>query len=288
MKIGKRICVAFIASMFISVSGYGIAGQLVQAKPDKTLDKACHPLKDKHKDKDPKSYKKDKKTCAPATSVAFSAGGCTITVASKPGSVVVYGAYSGSKTRGWESTPTIVPDSGSLTVSTGGDMGMVSYVKVTGIDGIELAYHETPVTAESCVTTIANGGYPAKWADAPIDSIVDPWGMYNRQPASYTAFRVWASGRYMPYWGGSGNSNQWDDNARAAGIPVDKTPKAGDVAISNSGAWGHAMYVEKVNADGSIDVSDYSQQFDGLYREYPLSASIVSARGLVFIHFSKE
>lgn len=129
------------------------------------------------------------------------------------------------------------------------------------------------------------GGYPGKWAFAPMDSIIDSWGMYNRECVSWTAYKVYASGRFMPYWGGIGNANQWDDNARRAGIPVDTRPRPDDVAVSNSGTWGHVMYVESVGADGSIYVSDYNQQYDGLYREYWISGETVRARGLVFIHF---
>lgn len=131
----------------------------------------------------------------------------------------------------------------------------------------------------------AGGGYPGVWAYAPMDSMLDSWGMYNRECVSYTAYKVEASGRYMPYWGGYGNANQWDDNARAMGIPVDGNPRQGDVAVSNSGTWGHVMYVEAVSGDGSIYVSDYNQQYDGLYREYTVGVATVKSRGLVFIHF---
>lgn len=127
------------------------------------------------------------------------------------------------------------------------------------------------------------GGYPGKWAFAPMDSIIDSWGMYNRECVSYTAWKVWSTGRYMPYWGGRGNAKQWDDNARAEGIPVDGNPRAGDVAISNAGIYGHTMYVEEVYGDGSIRVSDYNQQWDGLYRMYTISAA--KADSFVYIHF---
>lgn len=127
-------------------------------------------------------------------------------------------------------------------------------------------------------------GYP--WANAPFpNSIVDPWGMFQRQCVSYTAWKVWKSGRHMPYWGGIGNANQWDDNARDAGIPVDKNPRKGDVAVSNAGTYGHVMYVEQVSSDGSIYVSDYNQQFDGNYREYWISADTVRSKNLLFVHF---
>lgn len=124
------------------------------------------------------------------------------------------------------------------------------------------------------------GGYPARWCEIPQDSVIDSWGMYNRECVSYTAFRVAASGRYMPYWGGYGNANQWDDNARAAGIPVDGNPRPGDVAISNAGAYGHAMYVESVNANGTINISQYNAALNGRY-----STNTISPGNLVFIHF---
>jgi peptidoglycan DL-endopeptidase CwlO len=124
------------------------------------------------------------------------------------------------------------------------------------------------------------GGYPAKWCQIPQDSVIDDWGMYNRECVSYTAFRVAASGRNMPYWGGRGNANQWDDNARAAGIPTDTRPRVGDVAISNSGFYGHAMYVEAVNSNGTIFISQYNASLDGRF-----STNTISPSGLYFIHF---
>jgi len=124
------------------------------------------------------------------------------------------------------------------------------------------------------------GGYPARWCEIAQDSVIDNWGMYNRECVSYTAFRVAASGRYMPYWGGVGNANQWDDDARAAGIPVDGTPRAGDVAISNAGAYGHAMYVESVNSNGTINISQYNASLNGTF-----STNTISVGALVFIHF---
>jgi len=124
------------------------------------------------------------------------------------------------------------------------------------------------------------GGYPGKWCNIPMDSTVDDWGMYNRECVSYTAFKVAQSGRNMPYWGGIGNANQWDDNARSQGIPVDYSPRAGDVAVSNAGQYGHVMYVESVNGNGTINISQYNADWRGTY-----STNTISASGLVFIHF---
>ena len=123
--------------------------------------------------------------------------------------------------------------------------------------------------------------YPQNWCNAPMDSIVDTWGMYNRECVSWTAYRVAASGRYMPYWGGRGNANQWDDNARAAGIPVDREPRVGDVGVSNSGYYGHTVYVEAVNGDGTIAVSQFNHDWGGTYSFAPR----MPIGNLVFIHF---
>ncbi len=123
--------------------------------------------------------------------------------------------------------------------------------------------------------------YPAKWCAIPQDSVIDSWGMYNRECVSYTAWKVYESGRRMPYWGGHGNANQWDENARAEGIPVDGTPRAGDIAVSNRGYYGHVMFVESVNGNGTINISQYNAGLNGTYsRVYNMSTS-----GLVFIHF---
>jgi peptidoglycan DL-endopeptidase CwlO len=130
-----------------------------------------------------------------------------------------------------------------------------------------------------------NDTYPNGWRNAYQDSLIDNWGMYNRECVSYTAWKVYESGRYMPYWGGVGNANQWDNNAIAAGIPTDYSPRPGDVAIKNSSPYGHAMYVEKVYGDGAIYVSQYNADLTGHYSEAYLSAATVSIYGLVFIHF---
>ncbi len=123
------------------------------------------------------------------------------------------------------------------------------------------------------------GGYPGYLCNAAQDTVVDPWGMYNRECVSYTAFKVAASGRHMPYWGGAGNANQWPSNARSSGIPVDGSPRAGDVAISMAGPYGHAMYVEAVSG-GNIFVSQYNYGTPGTF-----STMTIPSGGLSFIHF---
>ncbi len=59
------------------------------------------------------------------------------------------------------------------------------------------------------------------------------------------------------------NANRWDDMARAAGLRVDHAPSAGAIFQSDSGWYGHVGYVESVNADGSINVSE--RNYSGCY-----------------------
>lgn len=59
------------------------------------------------------------------------------------------------------------------------------------------------------------------------------------------------------------NANRWDDMARAAGLLVNHTPAAGAIFQSDSGWYGHVGYVESVNADGSINVSE--RNYSGCY-----------------------
>lgn len=124
------------------------------------------------------------------------------------------------------------------------------------------------------------GGYPSYLDRAPKDSLIDPWGMYNRECVSYTAWKVYQAYGRMPYWGGRGNANQWPASAQADGIPTGSAPKVGSVAISMAGYYGHAMWVEAVYPNGKIRVSQYNYELQGYYSEMTINAS-----GLTYIYF---
>jgi surface antigen len=124
-----------------------------------------------------------------------------------------------------------------------------------------------------------HGGYPAYLDRAGQDSLVDPWGMYNRECVSYTAWRVYQTFGQMPYWGGHGNANQWPASARADGIETGSIPRAHSVAISMGGAYGHAMWVEGVSGS-TIYVSQYNYDLAGHYSEMAINGS-----GLTYIYF---
>jgi surface antigen len=117
-----------------------------------------------------------------------------------------------------------------------------------------------------------HGGYPSYLANAAQDSLVDPWGMLNRECVSYTAWKVYETYGSMPYWGGRGNAKQWPDDARAAGIPTGSTPRVGSVAIMTTGFYGHAMWVEAVNGN-MVYVSQYNYDLAGHYSEMWVNGS---------------
>ena len=55
---------------------------------------------------------------------------------------------------------------------------------------------------------------------------------------------------------GLGNANTWYSRAAGNGMAVGSTPKPGAVGTTTRGALGHVVYVESVNADGSINISE--------------------------------
>lgn len=115
-------------------------------------------------------------------------------------------------------------------------------------------YNATGVTAGDP----RKGGYPySNRCPQQKDAFADQWGMYICECVSYTAWKVYSTYGYMPYWGGRGNAKQWPANARAAGYTVSSVPKVGSVGISTSGTYGHAVWVEAVSGT-RVYISQYN------------------------------
>lgn len=93
----------------------------------------------------------------------------------------------------------------------------------------------------------------------------DRWGYCTRQCVSYAAWAVERSGRYAPRY--YGDAKNW---VSAGSRYIVSNPQPGDVAISTSGTWGHAMYVEAVgekNGQEAIYISQYNAGLKGEYSE---------------------
>lgn len=127
--------------------------------------------------------------------------------------------------------------------------------------------------------------YPIAYrTSSPND--VDPWAFYFRECTSFVAWRL---NRDRPVSGGTSfffngkyaeiptlnplsgqpsdrfsNAEFWHQRALSFGVRVDTTPAIGAVAhwglgeLSNLPGGGHVAYVERVNSDGSVDVTEYN------------------------------
>lgn len=110
------------------------------------------------------------------------------------------------------------------------------------------------------------GGYPWEsgcWLDdnawshgGQYGDGTDPLGYGCRQCVSYAAWKVGQrTGSFPYYWG---NANQWPVSARAAGYSTGTTPRVNSVGVISAGQFGHVVWIEAVNDDGTVDVSQYN------------------------------
>ena len=115
-------------------------------------------------------------------------------------------------------------------------------------------------------------------------------GGYVCECVSYVGWKAYEYYGVAPAWG---NAYSWDDGARRAGYRVDNTPAAGTIGQTDSGPYGHVFWVESVNADGSIDVSEYNNswstgQLTGSYHMGDFGSRRISAGAAAsynYIHF---
>jgi len=110
-------------------------------------------------------------------------------------------------------------------------------------------------------------------------------GGYVCQCTSYAGWKV--KERYGIVISAWGNAKDWGNTARRYGYRVDHIPEAGSVAYSTSGAWGHVMWVESVNSNGTINLSEYNNSYSAdSHKAGDFGYRIgVSISDLNFIHF---
>ena len=80
-----------------------------------------------------------------------------------------------------------------------------------------------------------------------------------------------------------GNANNWASAASAAGYTVNNSPSAGSILQSSAGAYGHVAYVEDVNSDGSVEVSEMNYS-GGPYSVSNRTISASEAGSYNYIH----
>ncbi len=57
-------------------------------------------------------------------------------------------------------------------------------------------------------------------------------------------------------WFNMGNASNWANAAASSGYTVNNTPKVGAIMQTTQGYYGHVAYVEGVNSNGSVRVSE--------------------------------
>lgn len=72
---------------------------------------------------------------------------------------------------------------------------------------------------------------------------------------------------------GLGNANTWYARARTLGMAVGSTPRAGAVGTTTRGSLGHVVYVESINNDGTINISEMNYKGWGKTTHRTASAS---------------
>jgi surface antigen len=89
------------------------------------------------------------------------------------------------------------------------------------------------------------------------------WGgsaVYGYNGYDYGYCTWWVANRRaavgMPVPANLGNASTWPYYARSAGMRVDNTPSQYAAAVTSTRGEGHVVFVESVNADGSINISE--------------------------------
>lgn len=87
------------------------------------------------------------------------------------------------------------------------------------------------------------------------------WHKIGGYVCECVSYAGWKAYEYAGVSIGWGNAYSWDDGARAAGYRVDKNPSANSIGQVDGYPYGHVFWVESVNADGSINVTEYNNAY---------------------------
>lgn len=150
---------------------------------------------------------------------------------------------------------------------------------------IDRITEETRRTQTGGVVSDGRNSYP--WAsNCPRDNanyIVV--GGYVCQCTSYAGWKAkeyW--GIYISSWG---HAKSWGASAASRGHTVNDTPAPHTVGYSTAGEYGHVVWVESVNSDGTINITEYNNSLSSKSgRPGDFGArNNVSPRAYRYIHF---
>ena len=134
-----------------------------------------------------------------------------------------------------------------------------------------------PAAPTASATPVAPPEVPYPYATS---TRVGPWGFYTRHCTDYIAWRFFQrdvdfSSRMAGPNGKTGNFGDpgaWAANAADIGFKVDGAPRAGSIAQWAGGeqgatSAGHVAYVESVNSDGSVVLSEFDWSVEHGYSQ---------------------
>ena len=110
------------------------------------------------------------------------------------------------------------------------------------------------------------------------DLVSGAYGGLYCECVSYAGYKTYE------YWGlrvGWGDAKYWGSGAIAAGYTVNNAPAPHTIGYYTYGPWGHVVWIENVNSDGTIDYSEYNGQYTANF-SYVKGAS---ASKFSYIHF---
>ena len=137
--------------------------------------------------------------------------------------------------------------------------GMRIVIKGGSLPEKERPEYVAPVQRPTTTTSTSTGTYTYTYlGSSSVRQNIEVVGYFYNLGGPYVAGQctqwAWYNRQDLP--GQLGNANAWARNAAAYGYTVNHTPSAGAVIQTGAGWYGHVGYVEAVNPDGSIVMSE--------------------------------
>ena len=110
---------------------------------------------------------------------------------------------------------------------------------------------------------------------------------YGGAVCDCTSYAGWKAQEFWGYaipW--AADAKGWGYMASIYGLAFNSTPAAHTIGVQYAGAWGHVVWIERVNDDGTVDVSEYNNTYSsgGAYASYGYQTG-VPASEYYYIHF---
>lgn len=201
----------------------------------------------------------------------------------------VPGTSNSSSTSNTSSRSTSTSSTTYYTVKSGDTLGVIAgkygttYQKIMSLNGLsntiiypgqKLKVSGTASSSGSTSNSNNNSGYTSPTFNH--QNLYDwgqcTWHVFNRRQAIGKPIST--------YWW---NANNWASAAAKDGYVVNHTPSVGSILQSSAGYYGHVSFVERINSNGSIQVSEMNfSSSPGVLTYRTVPASQVSSYN--FIH----